>query len=364
MIPWWKVDFGEKAALAAYQAVKDRHMTMGPLTAEVEKRLADVMDVAHAVTTSSGTAALTLALLAAGIGPGDEVIVPNRTWISTAHAPRLLGADVVFVDVGRDAPIMQPQAFAAAITPKTKAVIPVHLNGRLAKMDEINAIAGEHGIIVIEDACQAMFSRFPDGKVAGTKSYAGCLSFSIGKPISCGQGGAVVTSDPEVARKLALARTHGTSDVTMAHWEMLGGNFRFWDLPAAVALTQLDRFEERKAAITALYRRYKEELDGFVSIKLLPDGLDRGEVPIYVECLSDRRDELMRFLADRGIQARPYYANIGDAPQFAGQTATSYPNSDLFARQCFVLPCGPDRSEDEVMEVLKALHAWERTTEK
>lgn len=359
MIPWWKVDFGEKAALAAYQAVKDRHMTMGPLTAEVEKRLADVMDVAHAVTTSSGTAALTLALLAAGIGPGDEVIVPNRTWISTAHAPRLLGADVVFVDVGRDAPIMQPQAFAAAITPKTKAVIPVHLNGRLAKMDEINAIAGEHGIIVIEDACQAMFSRFPDGKVAGTKSYAGCLSFSIGKPISCGQGGAVVTSDAGVARRLTLARTHGTADVTMAHWEMLGGNFRFWDLPAAVALTQLDVMEDRRDAVLDLYATYKERLSGCRSLRLLPDAIDQGEVPIYVECMSARRDELIRFLRSRDIQARPYYANISAASQFAEWNDRHFPNSDRFARECFVLPCGPDRTGEEIDSVMQALYRWE-----
>ena len=359
MIPWWKVEFGECAAQAAYRAVIDRHMTMGPLTAEFEKRFASILNVPYVISTSSGTAALTLALLVAGVGPGDEVIVPNRSWISTAHAPRLLGADVVFVDVEGETPIMPAENFAAVITPRTKAVIPVHLNGRLADMDRINAVAARHGITVIEDACQALFSRFPDNSVAGTKSFAGCYSFSIGKPISCGQGGAVATSDPEVARRLTLARTHGTSDVTMARWEMLGGNFRFWDLPAAVALTQLDRFEERKSALIRLYRRYKERLSSMRSIRLLPDGLARGEVPIYVECLCERRGELMKFLEGHGVQARPYYANMSSAPQFGRDESGPYSNSDVFASQCFVLPSGPDRDGDEIDTVLGALEAWE-----
>lgn len=359
MIPWWKVEFGEKAAQAAYDAVANRRMTMGPLTAEFEKRLGEILGVPFVVSTSSGTAALTLALVAAGVGPGDEVIVPNRTWISTAHAPKLLGADVVLVDVEADRPIMPLENFAAAITLRTKAVIPVHLNGHLADMDRINAMAARHGIVVIEDACQALFSRFPDGKAAGTKSFAGCYSFSIGKPISCGQGGAVATSDPEVARRLTLARTHGTADVTMAHWEMLGGNFRFWDLPAAIALTQLDCFEERKSAILGLYKKYKKHLAGLKSIRMLPDRIENGEVPIYAECLSDRRDELMRFLAERGVQARPYYANMNSAPQFAGNNSVEFPNSDMYAKQCFVLPSGPDRSDEEIVTVMHALREWE-----
>ncbi|MDR1521147.1 MAG: DegT/DnrJ/EryC1/StrS family aminotransferase [Planctomycetota bacterium] len=359
MISWWKVEFGEIPAKAAYQAVAERRMTMGPLTAAFEKRLGEILDVPHVVAAASGTAALTLALLAAGVGPGDEVIVPNRTWIATAHAPRLLGAEVVLVDVEADRPVMPAENFAAAITPKTKAVIPVHLNGQLADMERINAIAERHGVIVIEDACQALFSRFPDGKCAGTKSHAGCFSFSIGKPISCGQGGAVVTQDAETAKRLVLARTHGVADVTMAYWETLGGNFRFWDLPAAVALTQLDRFEERKAAIISLYKRYKDGLRGLRSIRPLPDGLERGEIPIYAEYLCERRDALMKFLMANGIQARPYYPNLNTAPQFAARNPGSYRNSDPYAEQCFVLPSGPDRSEAEIAAVLSAMRAWE-----
>lgn len=359
MIPWWKVEFGEQAARAAYDAVLARHMTMGPLVKKFERCLGEFLHVPYVISTSSGTAALTLALLAAGVEPGDEVIVPNRTWISTGHAPLLLGAKVVLVDVEKDRPVMSSEAFAAAITPKTKAVIPVHLNGHLADIERINAIADKRGITVIEDACQALFSRFLDGTYAGTKSFAGCYSFSIGKPLSCGQGGAVVTSNPDIAEKLTLARTHGTGDVTMAKWEMRGGNFRFWDLPAAVALTQMDAVEQRIQAIIGLYQKYKALLTGFTSLQILPDGIDRGEIPIYVECLSPQRDELMRFLDARGIQARPYYANLSSAPQFAPDNPGSYPNSDVFARQCFVLPSGPDQTDADLERVFAALKAWE-----
>ncbi|MDR1534909.1 MAG: DegT/DnrJ/EryC1/StrS family aminotransferase, partial [Planctomycetota bacterium] len=359
MIPWWKVEFGEPAARAAYRAVVDRRLTMGPLTAEFERRLAEILGAPHVVSVSSGTAALTLALLAAGVGPGDEVIVPNRTWISTAHAPKLLGAEVVLAEVEPDKPLLSPAAFAAALTSRTKAVIPVHLNGHLADMESINAIAEARGVTVIEDACQAMFSCFPDGEAAGTKSFAGCLSFSIGKPISCGQRGAVITSSPETARKLILARTHGTADVTMARWEGLGGNFRFWDLPAAVALTQLDRFEERKEAVLRLRRRYEEGLAGLKRIRPLAEGPSGGEVPIYAECLGERREELLEFLAARGIQARPHYADLNTAPQFSARNPGPYPNSRLYAGEGLTLSSGPDRTEEELTAVFAALNEWE-----
>lgn len=361
MIPWWRVEFGKASADAAHDAVMERHMTMGPLTAEFEKNLATFLDVPHVIATSSGTAALTLALLAAGVGSGDEVIVPNRTWISTAHAPHLLGAKVVLVDVMSEKPILSAEAFAAAITPRTKAVLPVHLNGRLADMNAINAIAAERGIIVIEDACQAFFSRFPDGRAAGTKSFAGCFSFAIGKPLSCGQGGAVVTHNPDVAHRLRLARTHGTADVTMAHWEMLGGNFRFWDLPASVALVQLGRAQELQQSMLIQQKRYRKDLTDVAGLTFLTDDVAPGEVPIYAECLCERRDDLVRFLSENDIQARPYYANINTAPQFAKNNPKQYPNSDIFAKQCLVLPSGPDQFEEDINHVLTVIADWNRS---
>lgn len=358
LMPWWRVDFGPEAAQAAFDAVAQRRMTLGPLTKEFEERIAALLGVPHVVATASGTAALTLALIEAGIKPGDEVIVPNRTWIATAHAAFLLGARVVPVEVEPTRPIMDATAFAAAITPRTKAVVPVHLNGRAAAMQSINAIADEQKIVVIEDACQALFSKNAQGQFLGCDSRSGCFSLSIGKAISSGQGGFVTTRDPEVARRLVMARTHGTSDVTLAHWQMPGGNFRFWDLPAAVALTQLDCWEERRRNVMRVYDHYKRGLDGIKGVTLLENAVDKGELPLYVECLSPRRNELVAHLFSQGIQARPYYANISDAPHFAGGNRGPYPHSSLYAEQCFVLPCGPDRTDAEIARVLAEVRSF------
>ena len=354
-MPWWKVEFGEGAAQAAYDAVKGRKMTMGSLTKQFEEQIADLLGVPFVISTCSGTAALSLALIEAGVGPGDEVIVPNRTWIATANAPHLLGAKVVFVDVEPTRPSIDVEAFEKAITPNTKAVLPVHLNGRTADIDAITAIADKHGIVVIEDSCQALFSKNRKGGFLGCDSRAGCFSLSIGKAISSGQGGFVVTRSAGVAKRLRMARTQGTCDVTMADWLMPGGNFRFWDLPAAVALNQLTRWTERCASVVAVYNRYKNALTGVGDLVLVECDVDAGELPLYVEYLSVKRGLLIEYLAGLGIQARPYYANLNTAPQFIANNTSVFPNSDVYASNCFVLPCGPDRTEGEIDRVVDAV---------
>ena len=360
-MPWWRVEFGETAARAAYNAVAGRHMTMGALTAEFERRIGEILGVRHVVSTASGTAALMLACFEAGVGPGDEVVVPDRTWIATAHAAHLLGATIVAAEVEKNRPIMDADSFLQAITPATKAVIPVHLNGRAADMPKIRSIAQSRGIAVIEDACQALFSKSPEGGFLGCHSRAGCFSLSIGKAISSGQGGFIVTNDDETAQRLVLGRTHGTSDVTMAKWQMGGGNFRFWDLPAAVALSQLDIAEERCENVKRVYQRYARKLREFSCLELLPVDVEGGELPLYVECNSPLRGALLAHLEAGGIQARPYYGSLHEAPQFMRRNPSAYQNSDIYARQCFVLPCGPDRTDDEIDRVLAAIGAFEET---
>ena len=357
-MPWWRVDFGEAAARAAFDAVEGRFMTLGPITRQFEERMAYLLGVPHVIATSSGTAALTLALLEAGIGPGDEVIVPDRTWIATAHAVLLLGATPVFADVEADRPVLDVEAFKAAAGPRTRAVLPVHLNGRAVDMPALRREAEQRGILVIEDACQALFSRSQEGGYLGCHSRCGCFSLSIGKAISSGQGGFVTTHDGEIARRLVMARTHGTSDITMAHWEMPGGNFRMWDLPAAIALTQLDLLEKRTADLHRVYQRYQQALRRFAFLELLPVRTELGELPLYVECMSRERARIVEHLAAAGIQARPYYANLDTAPQFSRRAGVSYARSQKYADECFVLPCGPDRGDDEIDRVIEVLSTF------
>lgn len=353
---WWRVDLGEAAAQAAYQAVINRQMSLGQVTCNFERRVAELLQVPYVVATSSGTAALTLALLEAGVGPGDEVVVPNRTWIATAHAPLLLGARTVLVDVESNRPLMDPEAFDKAITPHTKAVIPVHLNGRVADISRIQAIADRYGVHVIEDAAQAFYVRTSDGFL-GTLSRAGCFSLSIGKAITCGQGGFVVTHDAEIAKRLSLARTHGTANIHTSKWEMVGGNFRMWDLPAAIALTQLDMLEQRIRGVLDVYRRYELGLRNQKAVTLLPVDVASGEIPLYAEVFCPKREHLISWLDHRGIQARPMHSDLNEAPQFGCNTG-KYPNSLRYGKECLVLPCGPDRESSEVDAVIELINMY------
>jgi len=354
-ISWWKVDLGEKAALAAAAAIRQGRLGLGPVVQEFEARVGSLLGGVHVVATTNGTTALMLALLEAGVGPGDEVIVPDRTWIATAHAAQLLGARIVLVDVEPQRPLLDVTRLEAAISARTKAIIPVHLNGRPVEMPAIRAIAERHGIVVIEDAAQAFFARSTEGFL-GTNSRAGCFSLSVAKIITSGQGGFVVTKDAEIARRLRLARIHGTADVVHCHWEMLGGNFRYTDPQAAIALTQLDRLDERIAQVTSVYHIYEQELQGHPRITLLPANIAAGEIPLYVECMVPERENLVRYMAELGIELRPMYPDLHVAPHF--HCPGTFENARRFGRECVVLPCGPDRSGAEIQRVVKALWKW------
>lgn len=354
-ILWWNVNVGVEAEVAVARAVRDRSLTMGKIVAEFERRIAETLNIPHVICVMNGTNALMLALLEAGVGAGDEVIVPDRTWIATAHAAYLLGAKVVLVNVEKEKPLICPSAFAEAITPRTKAVIPVHLNGRNCNMPSIREIAERHNIAVIEDAAQALFSKSKEGGFLGTHSRAGCFSLSVAKLIPSGQGGFVVTHCAKIAERLRLMRTHGTNDIINAQWKTAGGNFRMTDLHAAIALTQLDKTQEWIENIMHVYCQYESALSNDKKITLLPVDYANGEIPIYVEVLLAQRGECMRYLSAQGIQTRPMYADLRSAPQFQPQKIVS---PSIYATDCLTLPCGPSQTEQDIQTVLTCLQKW------
>ena len=352
-ISWWRTTFGEEEISRIAGSIRHEHISQGPVTAEFERSIAGILDVPCVVATTSGSTALLMACIAAGIGPGDEVIVPNRTWIATAHAPYLLGAKVVLVDVEADYPIMDVTGLEQKITSWTKAIMPVHLNGRSAALDEVNRIAEAHGLKVIEDASQAFCSRNIKGFL-GAQSYAGCFSLSVAKLISTGQGGFVVTGSEETYEQLKMMRTHGVSDVINAEFSQMGFNFRFTDIQASIGLAQLERLKGRIERLEAVYERYAVAIPELPFLKFIPVNIEAGEIPLYIEVLCSERDKLIRFLADNGIQARPFYPGLDSAVYF--ECVGDYPNSRKFGEQGLFLPCGPDQpieNVDRVIEILK-----------
>lgn len=354
-IPWWRTSFGDEEIRRITLAINDENISQGPVVAEFENLLAAYLGVPYVVATTSGSIALLMSAMAVGVGYGDEVIVPNRTWIATAHAPAILGAKVVLVDVEVDRPIIDSHKIEEAITPRTKAIMPVHMNGRSANMREINRIARKYGLKVIEDAAQALGSRNEDG-LLGTQSDMGCFSLSVTKIIATGQGGFIATRDRKLYEKLVAIRTHGVGSVIDAEWTQLGFNFRFTDILASIGIAQLGYLDERIEKVKTIYLRYREGIKDLPNLSLIPVNIDGGEVPVYVEVLYKERDRFISFLAEKGIQSRPFYSDLNLASYL--QEDGKFPNCDQFGKQGIYLPSGPSQSVENVERVIKVMHSF------
>ena len=356
-VPWWCTEFSEEEALSVAQSVRDKHISQGPVVAEFEKKVSEYLGVKHVVAATSGSASLAMALMAIGIKPGDEVIVPNRTWIATAHAPFILGAKVKFVDVEHDRPIIDVASIENAITPQTKAIIPVHLNGRSAGVRAIKSIAKKHNIRVIEDAAQALGSRNKDGFL-GTQSDIGIFSLSVAKIISSGQGGFAVTNDKSLYEKMVSIRTHGVGNTINADWSAPGFNFRFTDILASIAILQLSRIDDRINKVRNIYEIYLNALGEFPYLKLVPVNIESHEVPIYIEVLCPERDALIMHLKNFGVQARPLYPDLNSAEYF--NNLSKLPNSEKFGKNGLFLPSGPDQSAENIDHVISVLRSFNK----
>ena len=355
-IPHWRTTFNNGEAEAIAIAIAGEHISQGPIVAEFERQIAAYLGVPYVVTTNSGSMALLMSLLAAGIGPGDEVIVPNRTWIATAHAPFLLGATVKLVDVEIKRPIINAALIEDAISDRTRVIMPVHLCGRSANMRAINDIALRRGLTVVEDAAQALGSRNADGFL-GTQSDMGCFSFSVAKIISTGQGGFVTTKSESIYQKLVAMRTHGVGDVLNAVWDQPGFNFRFTDILASIGIVQLSLLPSRIEKVKAIYKVYEEGLKELSSIKMIPVDIDAGEVPVYIEVLCESRQKMINYLANKGIQCRPFYPDLNHAKYLNNNG--HYPNSEKFDYEGIYLPAGPEQKFENIHDVIKALKEFD-----
>ena len=351
-IHWWRTSFGKEEAKEICNSIEHENISQGPVTAEFEQKLAHYLNVPYVVATTSGSIAILMALMAAGVRAGDEVIVPNRTWIATAHAPLILGAKVRIGDVESTRPLMDVTQIENLITTRTKAIVPVHLDGRSANMREVHRIAQKYDLIVIEDAAQALGSRNADGFL-GTQSDMGCFSLSVAKIISTGQGGFVVTKSESLYKKLVSIRTHGVSDVINAQWTQLGFNFRYTDILASIGIHQINRLPKRIEKVKKIYKHYEIGIKDLPFIKLIPVDINKGEIPIYVEILCPERERLIHFLATNGIETRPFYPDLNLAPYF--ENAGQFPNSEVFGNQGLFLPSGPDQSKENIDRVINVL---------
>ena len=357
MISWWRTSFGDGEVEKLRESVQKECIGQGLVTEEFEEEISLALNVPFVVATTNGSAALYMALLSLGIGHGDEVIIPNRTWIASANAILLTGAKVVLVDVRSDLPLIDVAQIQSKITTKTKALMPVHLNGRSADMQGIQRLAEKFGIPIIEDACQAFFSSNSSGYL-GTQSDVGCFSLGVTKLVSTGQGGFVVTKNRDVYERLKCIRNHGVTDEFTESYDQFGFNFKFTDLLASFGLVQLSRVSKRIVHLNKIYAKYESAISKFKCVNLLPVNVLSGEIPLYAEVLCPERKELENFLHFHNIQARivPPDLSLSSCLKDDG----SFPNSIRFSDQGLYLPCGPEQPLENIDFVIDTLYDFER----
>ncbi|MBY2912131.1 DegT/DnrJ/EryC1/StrS family aminotransferase [Rhizobium leguminosarum] len=329
---------------------------LGDEVAHFEQEFADYCNVKHAIAVNTGTSALHLALLAAGVGPGDEVITVPFTFVATVSAICYTGARPVFVDVEPVTLTMDPAEVEAKITPRTKAIVPVHLYGQMADMDAIKAIAERHGIPVIEDACQAHGAQYK-GHHAGSIGLSGCFSFYPGKNLgACGEGGMVVTNDDDQAKTMRMLRDWGQEQ--RYHHLLKGFNYRMDAIQGAILRVKLRHLEDWTEARRAHARRYSSLLAGSTDLTIPVEAADRRHVYHVYAIRSRDRDGLQRLLSAEGIPSGLHYpipVHLQKAHADLGYQAGDFPVSEAAAREVLSLPIYPEMPVRHVDQVAAAL---------
>jgi dTDP-4-amino-4,6-dideoxygalactose transaminase len=375
LIPVFDLQFTRGDLDAVAETLRSGWLTMGPRTAEFEVAFAESIGTRHAVAVSSCTAALHLAYLATGIGPGDEVIVPSCTMVATAAAVEYAGADPVFADiVSTDEPVIDPDHVQALMTPRTKAVVAMHYGGYGAAVDRLSRLCSEHGVALLEDAAHSPMATF-DGRALGTWGLAGAFSFFSNKVLAVGEGGLLATDDDEVA---AFARSRRCHAMTRGTWDRhrggaeqydvtgLGFNYRIDEPRAALLLSRLKRLGEdvaRRRELTLRYRRLLADVPG-LSTPFRDDNVEDSSCYIMPVMLEDPETQgpLRIALRERhGVQTSLFYPAVHEFTAFRERFAgVSLPRTELAARSQVTLPLFPHMSEAQQDRVIDALAAETR----
>lgn len=340
---------------AVERVIGSANFVLGPDVTAFEERFAEYCRTSHCRAVNSGTSALHLALLAAGIGAGDEVITVSMTFVATTAAILYSGAKPVFVDVDPDTWTMNPALIEAAITPRTKAIIPVHLHGLMADMDPIMSIARRHGLVVIEDAAQAHGAEYK-GRRAGSIGDLGCFSFYPGKNLGAfGEGGAVVTDQLDLVRRVSLLRDWG-QEAKYKH-VVAGYNYRMDGIQGAVLGVKMNHIESWTDARRSLAERYDTLLSDIRLACPQPPWYSRHVYHVYAVRLSGR-DDAIRSLRDAGIDVGIHYpvpVHLQKAYAELGYQPGDLPVTEMLANELLSLPIYPELLPEQVAEVVSTL---------
>lgn len=364
--------FDEEEIRLVKDSLDSKWVTQGPKTAEFERLFVERHQLQHAIATTSCTAALHLSALALQLQPGDEVIVPAFTWVTSAHSAEYVGAKAVFADVDLTTFNLDPATLKAAITPRTRAIVVVHLFGKAAPMDEIMAIARKHNLAVIEDAACAVGSTYK-GKPIGAIGDLGCFSFHPRKVITTGEGGMVTTNHKDLADRIKCLRNHGATGpalgadpskpYTMSTFQMLGFNLRMSDIQAAVGVAQMAKLDRLLAERRRLALHYTELLAGTDEIIVPSDDLGHTYQSYVTRLRADdraKRNAIMEHLAEINIQTRPGTHAVHRLGYYAskyGLRPEQFPNACRAEDTTITLPIFPGMTDDQQRLVIDTIRA-------
>ncbi|WP_055585347.1 DegT/DnrJ/EryC1/StrS family aminotransferase [Peterkaempfera griseoplana] len=362
LIPAARPVIGDDEIEAAVRVLRSGAVVQGPEVAAFEAEFSALVDGSHCVAVNSGTSALQLTLMALGIGPGDEVVVPSFSFAATANAVRLVGAEPVFADIEPGSFCLDPEAVAAAVGPRTAALLPVHLYGHPAAMDGLMPIAERHGLAVVEDACQAHAAAL-GGRPVGTFGAAGCFSFYPTKNMHSLEGGMITTADAELARRLRLLRNQGMEQRYVN--EVVGANMRLTDVAAAVGRVQLGRL----AVWTEQRRANAKLLDSRLTGLHTPEVAD-GAHHVYHQYTvrvpgngRPDRDCVQKALANRGVGSAVYYPTpIHRLKSYRGDDGEQLkrwdlPETERASAEVLSLPVYPTLTAAELERIIAAANS-------
>ena len=353
-IPWWYTKILDTDLKESYKSLEDRSLSLGKSVRKFEESFCKLENSKYGIATTSGTAALHLVGMSLEIKNGDEIIVPNRTWIATAHAFRSLGAEIKIASVNEDNMLIDIKSIKSLINANTKAIVAVSLNGRNVISKELLEIVRNNDLWLIEDAAQGIKVPRPYDLINSKISkYCRTYSFSMAKMITTGQGGMILTNCESFANELRNRRTHGIENVQQVQsWDKLGLNYRMSDILASLGLNQIRRIEDKIEKYLDVYDFYINKINS-EKIKIIPVRIDDGEIPIYIEALTKNRNSFANKLMINKIETRVFYPDISEA-EYLSQYRQPLKRT-IFSKNGIYLPSGDGITDEQLEKIYKEI---------